>query len=347
MAKRTTPGIEVRHGRGCPTLTDADARCKCAPAYRAWAYDRRSGAKVRRSFPTLAAAKQWRADAIGEVRRGKLKAIATPTLRDAAEAWLKGARDGSIRLRSGDPFKPSAIRGYAAALDRRLIPEFGARRLSDIGRVDLQDFADRLLADGLDPSTIRNAIMPMRAIYRRAMSRGEVAVNPTAGLELPAVRGTRERVADPVEAARLLDAVPAQDRPIWATAMYAGLRRGELMALRWQDVDLAAGLIRVERSWDPAHGAAIEPKSRAGKRNVPIAAVLRDHLVEHRMGCAWTEGLVFGRTATAPFTDTAVLRRARRTWQAAGLEPIGLHEARHTFASLMIAAGVNAKALST
>ncbi len=276
-----------------------------------------------------------------------MKAVAAPTLRNAAEAWLKGARDGSIRPRSGDPFKPSAIRGYAAALDQRLVPEFGARRLSDITRVDLQDCADRLLAQGLDPSTIRNCLMPLRAIYRRAMSRGEVAVNPTTGIELPAVRGRRERIASPTEAQTLLDALPKADRALWATALYAGLRRGELLALRWQDIDLAGGVIRVERSWDPTHGAAIAPKSRAGKRNVPIAAVLRDYLVEAKMTCAWSECLVFGRTADTPFADSAIGQRARKCWRAAGLDPIGLHECRHTFASLMIAAGVNAKALST
>ena len=74
--------------------------------------------------------------------------------------------------------------------------------------------------------------MPLRAIFRRAVSRGEVAVNPTTGLELPAVRGRRDRIASPEEAAALLAALPEEERPLWATALYAGLRRGELMALR-------------------------------------------------------------------------------------------------------------------
>ena len=72
----------------------------------------------------------------------------------------------------------------------------------------MQDLADRLLAQGLDASTIRNALMPLRAIYRRAVARGEVAVNPTSGLELPAVRGRRDRIASPEEAAALLAALP-------------------------------------------------------------------------------------------------------------------------------------------
>jgi len=132
---------------------------------------------------------------------------------------------------------------------------------------------------------------------------------------------------------------------LWATALYAGLRRGELLALRWQDVNLAAGRIRVERSWD-AKAGAIEPKSNAGARSVPIPSVLRDYLLEHKQ-TSGGEGLVFGVTPERPFTPSAVRRRALTAWRRAALDPIGLHESRHTFASLMIAAGVNAKALST
>jgi integrase len=121
---------------------------------------------------------------------------------------------------------------------------------------------------------------------------------------------------------------------------------GELLALDWRDVDLAAGLIRVERSYDARARVTVTPKSRAGRRTVPIAAILRDELVEHRMREARDTGLVFGRNADRPFNTSTIWARARRAWAEANLAPIGLHECRHTFASLMIAAGVNAKALA-
>ena len=179
----------------------------------------------------LGAARGWRADAQVGLRKGTLRAPTPITLRQAADAWLAGARDGSIRTRSGDAYKPSAVRSYEGSLRKRVLPELGAARLSEVGRVDLQDFADRMLAEGLDPSTIKNTIMPLRAIYRRALNRGEVSLNPTTGLELPAARGRRDRVAAPEEARQLIAALPPDDRAIWATALYAGLRRGELMAL--------------------------------------------------------------------------------------------------------------------
>jgi integrase len=104
-------------------------------------------------------------------------------------------------------------------------------------------------------------------------------------------------------------------------------------------------VIRVEDAWD-SHEGRIDPKYDS-RRKVPIAAVLRDHLVEHRMAQGRSEGLVFGRTKDAPFNPWTVVKRADAAWGDAGLERITPHEARHTFASLMIAAGVNAKALST
>jgi integrase len=319
---------------------------KRGSSWEAWVYDRRTGSKIRKTFHDYDEARSWRADATVGVRKGTLRPPSRVTLREAWEAWEAGAGDGSIRTRSGDRYKPSARRGYESSMRLHVLPDLGGARLGEISRVDVQDLADRLLARGLDPSTIRNAVLPLRAIYRRALARGEVAVNPTSGVALPAVRGTRDRIASPAEAAKLIAALPEEDRGIWATAMYAGLRLGELRALEHEDVDLGAGVIRVRRSWDAQEGP-IEPKSRAGRRTVPIAAALRSQLAAHLLLRREREGLIFGRSPTTPFDPRQVNDRAQLAWSKAELEPIGLHEARHTCASIFIAAGVNAKALST
>jgi integrase len=349
MTTETRPrhptGIRPRHSRACPSRHGR--RCRCRPTWEAWVWSRRDGRKISKTFPTRDAAKAWRADATGAVRKGAMRAPATVTLREAADEWLRGAEEGRILTRSGDPYKPSAIRSYRGALDLYILDDLGGAKLSAVTLRDVQDLADRLRARGLDPSTIRNAIMPLRAIYRRAVRDGIVAVNPTAGLELPAVRGRRDRIASPQEAAKLLAALPEPDRALWATAFYGGLRRGELGALDLQHVDLGAGVIRVERAWDAKERVYVEPKSRAGRRTVPIPVVLRDHLDEHVLRLGWREGLIFGRTAESPFDASTVQARADAAWEKAGLERITLHEARHTFASLMIAAGVGSKVLST
>lgn len=359
MASATT-GIEVRHARGCPSRTGGtcpdSARRGCKPTFQAHVWDRRERKRIRKTFPTLAAAKTWRQDALPALRKGTMKAPARVTLREAWEAWLSGAKDGRVDTRSGDSYKPSVLRSYEASMKLRVLHDLGGLRLSDVTRLHLQDVVERMRADGKDASTIRNTLMPVRAVYRRALERGDVAVNPTSGLRLPRVQGRRDRFADPQEAAELIAALTERDRPVWATAMYAGLRHGELKALRWEDIDLDANVIRVERSWDQVEGA-VAPKSRAGGRTVPIASVLREHLIAHRLRSGRATGLVFGRDAERPFTTTTLYDRAATAWKRANvaraenelepLAPITLHECRHTFASLMIAAKVNAKALSS
>lgn len=339
-------GIDTRHARACRSRSGG--RCNCEPTYQANVWSARDGKRIRKSFPTLAAAKGWRQDAQVALRRGTMRAPSPLTLEQAADAWLEGARKGEIRNRSGDAYKPAAIRGYEQVLRLRVFSELGHKRLSAIRRTDLQDLLDGLVARGLNASTVGCTLTPLQAIFRRTLSRGDLDVNPTTGLELPAIRGGRDRIASPEEAARLLAALPSGDRAVWATALYGGLRRGELMALRWEDVDLAAGIIRVERSWDPASRVFVSPKSTKGRRTVPIAAVLRDHLDEHKVKARSSAAtLVFGADGSTPFAAAALTERADTAWTAAKLERITLHEGRHTFASLMIAAGVNAKALST
>jgi integrase len=107
-------------------------------------------------------------------------------------------------------------------------------------------------------------------------------------------------------------------------------------------------VIHVRRGWDANEGE-IAPKTSDARSRVPVAAVLRDPLVEHRHRVGDTEAgwVVSGRGPRRPFDPTGVTARARRAWDEAALDRITLHECRHRFASLMIAAGVNAKALQT
>lgn len=342
MAKTT--GIDVRHRTAC-LARNGGTRCTCSPSYQAHVWSARDGRRIRKTFATATEAKAWRAEALVALRRGTMRARPTETLRETWETWLEGALVGAIRNRSGDTYKPSVLRGYETSMRLRVLREFGGARLGDLTRLDVQDLADRMLASGCDPSTIRNTLNPLRALYRRAVARGDVAVSPVTGVELPSVRGRRDRVASPSEAAALIGAVRADDRAVWATAFYAGLRLGELLALRDEDVDLDAGVIRVERSWDP-HVGVIEPKSRAGRRAVPIVAALRPHLAARKLRRGRAGSFFFGGRER-PFNRNALVNRANSAWRGAGLSPIGLHECRHTFASILIAAGVNAKALST
>jgi integrase len=326
-------GIEVRVGK--------DGR----KSYRVRVWSNRERKRIRKTFGSLAEAKAWRADALVALRGGTLRTPDPRTVRQAAEVWISGAREGLVRDRSGRAYKPSTIRTYREKLDGYVLPALGDYRLSELRRRDVQELADALLADGLSPSSVRNTIDPLRAIYRRAIQREQVAANPTSNLDLPSSRRRPVRIATPAESRALLDALPRGERATWATAFYSGLRRGELQALRCSAVDLGASTIRVEGSWDQYEGG-IDPKSDTSIRTVPLLAVLRDYLDEHLIATGRSgDDLALGRTARDPFVPSTVSSRADEAWKGAGLDRITLHNCRHTFASLLIAAGENPKAV--
>jgi integrase len=333
---RSEQGITPRHARGC---RHRESRCTCAPTFQAQVWDARAGKRVTRTFSNVTAARRWRQDAAVALRAGTLSSDAGSTLADAAEEWLDAARAEIVRNRSGEPYKPSAIRGYEQNLRKRVLPALGHERLREITLPMMQRYVDRLAADGLAAATITTTITPLRAIYRRARQVGEVHANPTTGVSVPAVNRRQTRFATSEQIEAMLDHLDdAKDRALWATALYAGLRRGEVTALHREDVDLATGVIRVERGYDACEGE-IPPKSKQGRRRVPIPAVLRDRLAEHLID-APASGRIFTGVKD-------IYERGRAAARAAGVEEPTLHECRHGYAALMIAAGVNVKALST
>jgi integrase len=319
--------------------------CSCEPSFQAQAWSTHEKKPLRRSFNSLAQARRWRQEAQVALRRRELNAPSGITLEEAAECWLRDARVGVVRTRSGEPYKPSAIRTYESALRNFLLPELGQLRISAITRARIQDLVDRLVAEGRAPSTVTNAILPLRAIYRRALAREQLAANPTQRLAMPKQRPGRDRVAEPREVEALLRVLPGPHRVLWAGAVFTGLRRGELQALHWSAVDLEAEILRVEASWDRVAGL-VEPKSRSGRRSVPIPAALHGELAAQRLRQgAGGRGFVFSADGTKPFDPSNEIRAARRIWTEAELEGLGFHQARHFYASLMVASGVNLKAL--
>jgi integrase len=111
------------------------------------------------------------------------------------------------------------------------------------------------------------------------------------------------------------------------------------------DVDLKKSILHVRRSYDPTSATFGRPKSKHGIRTVPITAALTPHLADHALRSGRRRGLVFGRTPTSPLDSRRLQVRADEAWQAADLSRVTLHACRHLYASMSIAAGVNAHAL--
>jgi integrase len=343
------PGIRRRHLASCPAAADPAARCRGRCPYQVQAGPR--DARKTHTAYSLDAAIAWKRDhetATSQARRTRGRA---PTLDEAMGRWLADARAGVALARGRRRFRPGTRDEYERLARAELLPGHGHRRIDELG-----DHLDALVVDlqrrGLATSTIRNVLMPLRAMYRHAVRVRWVAANPTVGLELPSVDERRVRTLPLERVDEYVAAVPAADRALWATAFYAGLRRGELQALTWTAVDLAGGVLHVlpeTGSYDQRTRIVQGPKSTAGARRVPVVGALRDHLVAHRADAgARPRGLVFARgrlagscragTEDQPFNDSSTGGRAARAWLAAGLPPCSLHDARHTFASMAIAA---------
>jgi integrase len=233
----------------------------------------------RKTFKVLAEALTWRDDIRTAVRNRAIRPTTKTTVREAAQALLAGMRSGDVLDRSEKSYKPSTIRSYAVAVTKYLEPDPLARMaLGDVRHKDVQDYADRLRKKNLSPSTIPNMIYPTASSFAARTSVTRSRSTRPGKVKLPPVRGKRDRVAGRAHAALLIAALPVAERALWATALYAGLRRGELRALRWSDVDLAAKpvVIRVTRA---------RRSTRASKpRRSVLPALLPTASPRHRKG---------------------------------------------------------------
>ena len=250
----------------------------------------------------------------------------------------------AIRNRSGDPYKAAVVATYRSDLESNVYPALGSLQLTELTRKDAQRMVERMQANGARASTVRNALIPLRVIVRLAIQRGLLLHNPLEQLALPAPRGRRERFASAHDALALIDAAPAQNRCLWAVFFFAGLRLSEARALRPPNVDLGAGVIRVRYAWTRYAAEPEQAKTHAGARDVPIVRQLAEHLRAH-LESGHSE-LLFATMSGRPIDGADVRDRARRAWADAKLDAITPHEARHTYASLMAAAGVPIEDLS-
>ena len=162
---------------------------------------------------------------------------------------------GSLDDRGVPPPAREGLRAY-------VIPTLGSAKLTQLHRRDVQDFVDDFRQQGLSPSTITNILDPLRAIFRRAIRRDEVSIDPTDNLDLPAIRGRRDRIESPERAHEYLAALPHSEKAFLAVALFCGLRRGELRGLQWINVDFEGDVIRASsRSHHTRRATAPSPTS--------------------------------------------------------------------------------------
>jgi integrase len=211
----------------------------------------------------------------------------------------------------------------------------------------------------LSPKTVRNAHGVIRTALRDAVQRGYLARNVAEHARLPRVQRREMETWDAAQLRRFLEHV-ADDRlaAMWTLYATTGLRRGEVLGLRWSDVDLESGQLTVRHVLTVVEGRAVvtEPKTAKGRRTIALdpatVAGLRRHRVrqlQERVAAdvAWQNGdYVFTWFDGRPLHPQLPTKWIREHAAAAGLPPIRLHDLRHTWASLALRAGVPAKVVS-
>jgi integrase len=251
--------------------------------------------------------------------------------------------------------KASTTTAVRSALKVHLEPFLGERPISSVTHADVDDLMATIEKKGVGPKSIRNYIGTLSALYRFAMGprRRWAAVNPCDGVELPGVPdhvGIRFLALDQVDALvsnAQAGAYEALDRALYITAAMTGMRLGELVALRWRDVDWTASKIHVRSNY--VLGKFGTPKSKRSSRSVPMADQVAGELERYFKACGEPadDALTFADPHTqGPLDKAGVLRRMRKALKAAGLdETHRFHDLRHTFGTQMAKAGTPMRTL--
>jgi integrase len=278
---------------------------------------------------TKRTAEAWLREVIAQARRGTLVGLVRTgvTFEEAAAEWLRYIEHDRER-------KPSTVAGYRALVRSQLLPAFGDLPIESITTPAIERWIAGIERSS---STRTKALVLLHGIFARARKVYGLPANPVADVEKPGNRQSGDiDVFSPEEVRALVRAAASeQDAAIYLTAAFTGLRRGELVALRWRDVDFAGQVVRVRASY--ADGALTTPKS--GKvRSVPLAPEVATVLAALGQRGAWTneDDLIFVGPGGSFMDGRGLRRRYLTAIKRAGLRPLRFHDLRHTFGTRMI-----------
>jgi integrase len=262
--------------------------------------------------------------------------------------------------------KPSTFRGYSDIVKNRIVPYLGDVKLSELTEGDVARLYSTLRSGGrrngkggLSEASLQHTHVVLRKALRDAVRGAHGAKlltrNPADDVQRPRRDRTEMQVWSAEELRRFLDAT-RDDRlyACWVLAATTGMRRGELLGLRWEDIDLEGGILSVRRSRVAAGYVVTEGSTKSGRgRRVDLdpetVAILRRHRtrqLEERMawGESWTDsGLVFKGEDGAGLHPQSVSQAFERRMSHVEVPTIRFHDLRHTHATLMLSAGVHPK----
>lgn len=268
------------------------------------------------------------------------------TLKETGDSYLQHLEHELRR-------KPSTLQDYGIILRLHLDPLLGSKSVADITSDHVREYMRVKREGGLAEKTISNHVTFLHGLCGYAVKKGWATANPVDGVDRPREEGGDPdiRFLDLAELEALMREVPQDvlggtEQVLYLTAAMTGLRQGELIALRWRDVDWKAGKIRVRQS--RTRGRLGKPKSRRGVRAVPMSDRLAGALDRHFQATAFQgdEDLVFAHPQTgSPYDPSKMRSRFYSAIKRAGITRLRFHDLRHTFGTLMAAAGVPMRTL--
>jgi integrase len=254
--------------------------------------------------------------------------------------------------------------GYESLLRLHAIPRLGDLPLLEVSPLVIQELYGELSAPppagpGLSGGSVLNLHLVLTQAFSQAVRWQLLAANPVAGAQPPRPRRPPRLVVDPLLLRRLLDATIGTwlEAPA-ATAAATGMRRGEILGLRWSDLDTGFTLLRVQRTLQPTNDGLVfeQPKTPRSRRTVLLPEFLhpfleRQRIDQHRrrdeLGERWLDdGLVVDRGDGGPLNPDTLSAGWARFLRARGLPPVRFHDLRHAHATLMLTQGVHPKVVS-
>ena len=281
---------------------------------------------------TKRTAEAWLRDVLDEARRGTL-----PGMTKTGVSFAAACADYLAHKESDRRLKPTTLRDYGSIVKAHLVPAFGDLAVEDLTTDMVEDW--KLTLDMSNTTKIK-VLTVLFGVMERARKRHRLPVNPIRDVEKPRQEhspGGELQFYSPEEVLALVRAAESeQDAAVFLTAAFTGLRRGELVALRWRDVDFANATIRVSASFSEGH--LTRPKS--GKvRAVPMAPDVATALARLGQRERWTgdDDLVFPGVTGSFMDASAMYRRFVAAAARAGLGRLRFHDLRHTFGTTMAA----------
>lgn len=305
--------------------------------------------KLEPTPANLKKAARHRAAVIDAIESGGFDYQVTFPRSKNARKFLRGDRlDHYLRawLAAKQPtLKASTYRDYRKTIEGQLIPAFGHLLLAELRRSHVRDWAAGLACGN---KRISNLVSPLRAALSDAMHDELIPANPLAGWHYRKQEDPRQKdELDPFtadEQAAILEALPAEGRPLVQFAFWTGLRTSELVALEWGDIDSHQQRLHVSRAiTQAAKGQAEGPKTTAGARTIDLLPRAIEALTTQKaLSYLHPSGRVFLNPRTGePWTGDQAIRKTlwAHALKRAGVRYRRPYQTRHTYASMMVSAG--------